>query len=287
MEDRRPQRRRRREQLFVGLGGGARTKFDRVESGKRRLGNDPAGQAQRLDRDLLILVGCEISRRDQGCHLGIGARRVHRAAAGRPQVADAGGERTEAVHPVAPFVERQRLEMELQISRRMVARGFGEHAELGRRHGQRPAPPKYVIKAHRSTPEQVGIVGIERADAAYLIDRPDLQMILQVGTNAGQCVLHRDAGGGQGARIADPRQLQQLRRPDRAGGEDDFAARTDVPPLVAAPKRQSGGTLARQHDALDLDPGQQPEIRPLEHWFQKRTRRADPPAGMLVDLIIG
>ena len=50
-------------------------------------------------------------------------------------------------------------------------------------------------------------------------------MILEILADPGQRVMHRDARLRQHLRIADAGQLQQMRRADRAGGEDHLARR--------------------------------------------------------------
>ena len=57
-------------------------------------------------------------------------------------------------------------------------------------------------------------------------------MVLEILADPGECVTHCDARLGQNLRIPDPGQLQQMRRADRAGGEDHFARR--VGPLDRA-----------------------------------------------------
>ena len=49
-------------------------------------------------------------------------------------------------------------------------------------------------------------------------------MVLQILADAGQRVHDLPAERGDDVRAADARQFQQLRRADRAGGQDDLAA---------------------------------------------------------------
>ncbi len=48
-------------------------------------------------------------------------------------------------------------------------------------------------------------------------------MVLEIPPDPGQRVVDRDARLGQGLRLTDARQLQQMRRADGAGGDDHFA----------------------------------------------------------------
>ena len=64
---------------------------------------------------------------------------------------------------------------------------------------------------------------VEAAGAAAGIDEAHLQVVLQVLADAGQLVAHRHAGRLQHGSRADARQLQDVRRADGAGGQDDLA----------------------------------------------------------------
>ena len=103
-----------------------------------------------------------------------------RTAALRPQVADADRYRRIGVHGLAEPVERQRLDMEFDIGGGVVGRGLGEHAELRRRHGHRPAPAKAIVEPHHRPLDPRLIVDIERARAGDAEDRSQLQMVLQI-----------------------------------------------------------------------------------------------------------
>ena len=51
--------------------------------------------------------------------------------------------------------------------------------------------------------------------------------------------MHRDAGLGEDLGVADPRQLQQMRRADRAGGKDHLARRIGPLGVARAAARNS------------------------------------------------
>ena len=65
------------------------------------------------------------------------------------------------------------------------------------------------------------VVDGDRLGAAEL--HADLEMVLQVGADAGHVGDHRDAVAAQQIRRADAGKLQELRRIERAAGEDDLA----------------------------------------------------------------
>ena len=76
---------------------------------------------------------------------------LHRAAARRVQVADAGGDGGEAVQRLAEGVERERLHVVLEVGPGLVGRRARERAELRRRHAHRAAARAARIRA-RSSP---------------------------------------------------------------------------------------------------------------------------------------
>ena len=130
---------------------------------QRRLRHDAAGQADRLRGDAAVLIGRQIIRLDRRRVGRIARAQPHMAAAGRPQIGDAGGEGGKGVQRLAEPVERQRLDVKLQIGAFLVGVGAGEQAELRRRHGQRPAPEQRIFREHAGKAERRVIALVERA----------------------------------------------------------------------------------------------------------------------------
>ena len=111
-------------------------------------------------------------------------------------------------------------------------------------------------------------------------------MVLQVAPDASQFVLDGDTGGLQPFGITDTRQLQQLRRIDRAARQDDFPLRRDFHPftgkvefntrrpaiLQSDPARQRMGQysdIVARHRRAQEGIGRAPSARPLDRG---RTR---------------
>ncbi len=140
----------------------------------------------------------------------------------------------ERVNRRARHVGRQRREMELHVGPRRVGHGAREEAALVDADGHRPAPSQHEIEADAKLAprRRERVVGRDRARAAE--DHPRLQMILQIFADAGQRVDDADAEALQQRGRPDPRQLQQLRRLERAGAQDHFAPRggLDVAPAL-------------------------------------------------------
>src|SRR6185436_10982246 len=77
----------------------------------------------------------------------------------------------------------------------------------------------------------------------------DLEMVLQALANAGQVVRDRDAVPPQQRGGADARELQQLRRVDRAAGEDHLVARARYALAAALEIGDARRPSAVEHDA--------------------------------------
>src|SRR5690606_6540484 len=108
-------------------------------------------------------------------------------------------------------------------------------AELARRHRHWAGPAQQVLDADHALAEQGGGALVERARAADTVGAAQLQMILEIAADLGPVEHRRDAERRQPGRIADARSFENRRRTDRAGREQDFAARPRDAPLAAEP----------------------------------------------------
>src|SRR4051812_31927577 len=104
---------------------------------------------------------------------------------------------------IAELVERQRLDVKLDIGALAVWFGARENAKLRRRHGQRTAAAEGIVDAHQAAPQQRVVSLIERTDAEDLVDRALLQVILQIASDAG--AIQHDL---------DTERTEPVRRPD-------------------------------------------------------------------------
>ena len=190
---------------------------------------------------------------------------------------------------LAETIERKRLDMEFDVGGGEVRRGLGEQPELRGRHRHRAAPPQRVVERHASAlgDERAG-VDVQRARARDAEDGAQLQMVLQVLADAGQRVHDLAAEAGEDIRAADARQLQKLRRADRAGGEDDLAARARLKTSPALRVAQADGAAPFEDQPLGLRAGDEAQVGPVEDGLEEAARRAPAPAAALIDLeIIG
>ena len=109
-------------------------------------------------------------------------------------------------------------------------------------------------------------------------------MILQIGADAGPVEHDRNAVLAQMLRRPDAGEQQDLRRADRAGGENDFAAAARHARRAVLPPAHAGGALAVEHQAFDQAAGFEPQIGAIEHRLEKGARRRDAPAALLVHM---
>ena len=93
-----------------------------------------------------VLVGGQIVGPDLGLRRRVGRGDAHPAAAGRADVGDAGREGRERIERLAELGQRERLDVILQVGRLAARIGLHEGAELGGRHGHRPAPRERVLR---------------------------------------------------------------------------------------------------------------------------------------------
>ena len=88
-----------------------------------------------------------------------------------------------AVQRRAETVERQRLDVELDIGARLRGVGAGDDAELRRRHGHGPAPRQRILQRHQRPSQQRMIRLVQRLHALDMEHDAQLQMVLQVATH--------------------------------------------------------------------------------------------------------
>ena len=118
------------------------------------------------------------------------------------------------------------------------------------------------------------------------------EMVLQILADPGQRVGDRDADPAEMVGVADPGQLQQMRRADRAAGEDHLARRIGPLDLRGARELDADRALAVEQHAMDQGAGDDFEVGALHRRAQIGARRAlpAPPAtGLLhpADIVAG
>src|SRR5262245_50815474 len=115
------------------------------------------------------------------------------------------------------------------------------------------------------------VVHGDRLGAAVL--HADLEMVLQVGADARHVGDHVDAEGLQQARRSHTRELQELRRVERAAGDDDLAFGAGGARLAALLVFDPDGAAAVEQDAPRQRVGHHGEIWPAPRRPQVAHRR--------------
>ena len=195
------------------------------------------------------------------------------------EVADAGGERREGMQRLAEGAQAQRLHVVFEVgmrrapaSLRMKAPSCEGAMLIG------PVRRKAYSSADAQPAPEARRQHVQRAHAAHLEHRPDLQVILQVGADARELVHQADAVLAQQRRRPDARELQDLRRADAPAARITSRAaltatrsaprRTDTPLCSAAPSR-----IALEHQALCLSAGPDVEVGASAHRPQEGLGR--------------
>ena len=181
-------------------------------------------------------------------------------------------------------LQRQRLDVVLQIRRRLIRIGLNEGAQLTRCHGQRTTAVVGITQAHADfAPQAVGHL-VEGAGVAQFKNQAQLQVVLQVAADTRQLVLHRYPQALQQWPRADARALQNPRRANRARAQDDFAAcAKGVIRALPAGLHLRGAVVLQQH-FIDLHAGQHGQVGTLEHGADKRFGGIPAHTGALVHL---
>src|SRR5215213_6605828 len=148
-----------------------------------------------------------------------------------------------------------------------------ENSELRRRHGQRATAPECIIEAHQPASDERIIGLVEGASALHLVDRPLLQMILQIAPDALSVEHRRDAERRKPFRRSEAGAVQHLYRSDRTGAQDYLAFGAGLDGFTALNETHTDGAPLLEDEAIDQHVFFEPQIGALQCWFQKASRR--------------
>ena len=81
---------------------------------------------------------------------------------------------------IAELVERQRLDVPLDLRRRLTGIALREGSELRRRHGERPGLEERVFERHRRFPEYAVHALVQCRRIFHLVLHANLQVIVQI-----------------------------------------------------------------------------------------------------------
>jgi hypothetical protein len=119
---------------------------------------------------------------------------------------------------------------------------------------------------------------MERARLSAPIADRRRDVVLEILSHAPERNPDRNAVGAELLGIADPGQHQQLRRVDRAAGENDLAIRARDPGLAAPDVFDADGAMSLEHHPGSERSHLDREVGPLQRGTKIRGRRAASPA---------
>ena len=176
----------------------------------------------------------------------------------------------------AVVADRQRQEVEHQVRVGDVVVRAGEPAALEMVGRAGPAPEEQPLGADERPAPELGRGRLHRDGLEAPVLDVDLEVVLEVGTDARQVGHDGDAEVLQVRRRADAGELEQLRRVDRAARQDDLAAldplRSPTPPLDV----DGDGARPLEHDAGHERPRPDGQVATAADRLQVGLRRRDP-----------
>jgi len=191
---------------------------------------------------------------------------------------------------VAGLVHRQRHHIEQHVGA-PVARVLAAHhaAHLAGAYGQRTILAQQPARAHAQHLQGLAHVVVERERMLQFDDDARLVVVLQIAADFRRIHLHGDAVAAQQFGRAHARQLQQLRRLQRAGGQQHLGVGLR-PHRLAAPAFvhpfHAAADAAVDQQARDAHAGQHGQVGPAAHRMQERGGSAAAPASLEGELVI-
>ena len=220
-----------------------------AERRERCLIENLARQPRGLDHHLQVVAFrvAEVIGVDRDRLRRVGRVQAQPAAAARMQVAGMQGIAVAGQAMAAVVVEQRGHEVELQVAAGVDGEAAAhETAGLGHVGAARSVA---MAQPAQAGGQFVEVVVAELARVA--VERADVQVILQVGADVGHVGDHRDAVPAQMVGRAEPGQHQQLRRVDRARGEDHLAGLDPLGIVPAATQSHADGAALLDQHALD------------------------------------
>jgi hypothetical protein len=241
-----------------------------AERRERRLVEDLARQPRGLDHHLQVVafrvaqvIGVD---RDRLCR--VGRVQAQPAAAARMQVAGVHRVAVAGQAMAAVVVEQRGHEVELQVAAFVGGEAAAhEAAGLGHVGAARSVAMAQPAQAGGQFVEVV-VAGLARVG----VERADVQVVLQVGADAGHVGDHRDAVLAQVVGGAQPGQHQQLRRVDRARREDHLARLDPLGVVPAAAQLHADGAALLDQHAFDQRMRAHVQVFALTRGLQERRR---------------
>ena len=215
---------------------------------------------------------------------------MYRAEAGGVEVAHTGSKGVKTVQRFAKRLQAQRLHVVLNVGVRLGRVAAGEGTQLRGRHAHGAGALERVLQPNQGLAPPTAGLGVERLDALDFVNRANLQMVLQIGAHARGVMQYGYPMALQECCRAHARQLQNLRRPNAAGTQNNLTSGCGGDHLLARQNLGASTALAAIGQGLKqqlghLGAGPHLEIGPaITGGAQKRLGGVPAQTRSLVDL---
>ena len=176
--------------------------------------------------------------------------------------------------PVVADRERQEVEHQVRIRHLVVAAHEPAALEVVRR--ARATPEEQPLEADPRTPPP-GQRRLHRDGLRGAVLDVDLEVVLEVRADAGQVRHHVDPERLERGCVTDARELQQLRRVERAAREDDLTGEDPLDPASATGDLDPDRPRSLEQDPRHERAGAHLEVRPTHDRVEVGPRRRDAP----------
>ena len=269
--------------LGIGLHGRTGCIFAGYIGLQRRLSRHLAQHSHALAQRAAVLLGGEVVGEDRRIIHRVGRFQPHPPAALGPQLTDVEGEAVLGHADLAMVLHDHRHGVNLQIRPVEIGPGTQERPRLQALAAAQALAEQQVVQSDAQGLQQALALRIDRYRQRAFIVQADVQMVLQIGAYALQLMHHGHAMGVQLRRIADPGQLQDLRRLHRPRAKQHLGVGMNHPTalglcLVDLDARRP---TVVDHDFRRAHRRHTCEVRAVERRMQIAPRRA--PALAVVD----
>ena len=169
-------------------------------------------------------------------------------------------------------------EVELHVRRSQFRARARKHAHMPRADRQRPVAMQQPAPQRGQPARGAAHLVVERERTRALVHAAALVVILEILADTRAFAKHLDAVLTQQRAGADTRELQQLRRVDRATTEDHLARRARLEHTTVASIGDTHRAAALEQHAHDVCPAHHPQVGARPRRFQVGARGAAAPA---------